>query len=168
MNKRFYTYTKRLLAASLFLCAGLLVAACSNDSDAESQLDRDIGVIEEFLAENNLTNSATQTEEGVFIVVTTPGTGVQAQNGDVLRVRYTGTFLDGTVFDSNVGRNAFEFTLGQGRVIQGWDIAFQQFSEGEEATIYIPSPLGYGRFRQGTIPPNSILVFDIELERVNP
>ena len=109
------------------------------------------------------------TENGVYYVITTPGKGVNAQTGQKVTVNYTGKLLDGTVFDSNTDpayrhKEPFTFELGTGKVIKGWDEGFQQLNKGAKATLYIPSGLAYGsQDRSPGIPPNSILVFDVEL-----
>ena len=73
--------------------------------------------------------------------------------------------LDGTTFDSSVERgDPFSFDLGQGQVIQGWDEGITYFNKRSKGTIYIPSSLGYGPSGAGgVIPPNAVLIFDIEL-----
>ena len=82
-----------------------------------------------------------------------------------MRVHYTGMLLDGTTFDSSVERGVpFDFNLGQGQVIKGWDEGIGYFNKGAKGTIYIPSSLGYGPSGAGgVIPPNAVLIFDIEL-----
>lgn len=112
--------------------------------------------------------NAIKSPEGIYYVITKPTNGEKAHNGDNITANYTGKFLDGKKFDSNVDSafhhvQAFSFPLGQGRVIKGWDIAFSILKKGEKATIYVPSALGYGERGQGSIPAYSTLVFDVEL-----
>lgn len=96
------------------------------------------------------------------------GTGVDAQNGDKLSVHYVGTLLDGTKFDSSIDRGtAFEFTLGSGQVIRGWDEAVLGMKVGGKRKLTIPPELAYGDTQVGEIPSNSTLVFEIELLSVN-
>jgi FKBP-type peptidyl-prolyl cis-trans isomerase len=73
--------------------------------------------------------------------------------------------MDGKVFDSslNPGRSPFDFKLGAGQVIKGWDEGIALFNAGGKGTLIIPSPLGYGSRAAGQIPANSILIFDIEV-----
>ncbi len=91
------------------------------------------------------------------------GTGLKAIPGDSIQVHYTGYLEDGTVFDSSVDRGTpFTFVVGEGRVIKGWDQAFLRMIEGSKMTLVIPPELGYGDRNMGKIPPNSILIFDVE------
>ena len=99
------------------------------------------------------------------IEITQEGSGAVAENGLSVSVHYTGKLTDGTKFDSSLDRGTpFSFTLGQGRVIKGWDQGVLGMKVGEKRTLTIPSELGYGSAGAGaSIPPNATLVFDIEL-----
>lgn len=86
--------------------------------------------------------------------------------GNKCVVHYTGRLLNGEVFDSSVERNVpFEFTLGAGEVIKGWDEGIAMLHKGEKAILIMPSDLGYGENGAGggSIPPFSPLVFEVEL-----
>ncbi len=93
------------------------------------------------------------------------GTGTAAAVNKKLSVNYTGWQLNGTEFDSSrrPGRTPFEFTLGQGEVIKGWDEGLATMKVGGRRQLIIPANLAYGSAGSGSIPPNSDLVFDVEL-----
>jgi FKBP-type peptidyl-prolyl cis-trans isomerase len=95
----------------------------------------------------------------------TPGAGPEATTGDTLVVHYTGTLADGNKFDSSRDRGKpFEVTLGQRRVIAGWEQGLAGMRAGETRRLTIPPELGYGaRGAGGVIPPNATLVFEVEL-----
>lgn len=99
---------------------------------------------------------------------TVVGTGAEATTGKTLTVHYVGTLADGTVFDSSRARNEpFQFTVGEGRVIQGWEQGLIGMKVGGKRRLVIPPELGYGaNGSQGIIPPNATLTFEIELLNV--
>jgi len=100
---------------------------------------------------------------GLYYIQTKKGNGNKPEAGMKVKVHYTGTLLDGTKFDSSVDRGEpFEFPLGQGRVIKGWDEGIANMKKGEKGVLIVPSDLAYGTGRQG-IPPYSTLVFEVEL-----
>merc|ERR1719353_1400869 len=91
------------------------------------------------------------------------------KKGDNLTMHYTGTLTDGTKFDSSVDRGQpFQFTIGVGQVIRGWDEGVIQMSLGEKAKLTITSDFGYGPSGAGgVIPPNADLIFEVELLKIN-
>ena len=92
------------------------------------------------------------------------GTGAEAVAGKTIKVHYTGRLLTGRKFDSSVDRNdPFRFRLGAGQVIKGWDLGFAGMKIGGKRQLTIAPELGYGAQDMGVIPPNSTLVFDVEL-----
>jgi len=97
-----------------------------------------------------------------------PGKGAAAKTGDTVRVHYTGTLLDGKKFDSSRDRNEpFEFTLGKGMVIKGWDEGIVGMKPGGKRKLTIPSDMAYGkRGSPPVIPPDATLIFDVELMEV--
>ncbi len=110
--------------------------------------------------------NALRTDSGLHYIVTKEGAGESTPNtGDSVTAHYTGTLLNGVKFDSSRDRGEpFEFRVGLGNVIKGWDEAFQDMKRGEQRTLIIPSKLGYGaRGAGGAIPPNATLLFDVEL-----
>jgi FKBP-type peptidyl-prolyl cis-trans isomerase len=97
------------------------------------------------------------------------GTGAEAANGKTVEVHYTGTLTNGTKFDSSHDHGQpLEFTLGGGQVIKGWDEGILGMKEGGRRKLTVPPAMGYGSQEApgGKIPPNSILIFDIELLKV--
>jgi len=105
------------------------------------------------------------TESGLQYVVTKAGAGAKVGKGKKIKAHYTGKLLDGTEFDSSVKREMpFEFVVGTGQVIKGWDEALSDMKKGEKRTLIIPSELAYGeRGSPPKIPPSSTLVFEVEL-----
>jgi FKBP-type peptidyl-prolyl cis-trans isomerase FkpA len=92
------------------------------------------------------------------------GTGQTAQNGNTVSVQYTGWLTNGTKFDSSIDRNQpFEFVLGAGDVIKGWDEGVAGMKVGGTRVLYVPPDLGYGVNGSGSIPPNATLVFEVIL-----
>ncbi|NCN58808.1 peptidylprolyl isomerase [Candidatus Roizmanbacteria bacterium CG22_combo_CG10-13_8_21_14_all_38_20] len=128
---------------------GLSVPQAISESQpvSTSPDDSNTAVVTELLAED--------------IVV---GSGAEATSGATISVHYTGRLLNGTKFDSSLDRGApFSFTLGVGQVIPGWDQGVQGMKVGGTRKLTIPSDLAYGETGQGPIPPNSPLLFEVEL-----
>jgi FKBP-type peptidyl-prolyl cis-trans isomerase FkpA len=108
---------------------------------------------------------STTTASGLIIEELKVGTGAEAAAGQHVSVHYTGWLTDGTKFDSSKDRgDPFEFPLGAGHVIRGWDEGVQGMKVGGSRKLTIPADLGYGaRGAGGVIPPNATLVFEVEL-----
>lgn len=147
--------------------------------EAIEQKEEDVAAIAQYLEENNI--EAQTTETGLSYVITEEGEGEKATNGSLVRVNYIGNVLNGPYFDTNIEEMAkekgmhaegreyqpFEFRLGTGGVIKGWDEGIALLNKGAKATLYIPSGMAYGpRQRSATILANSILVFDVELVEI--
>jgi FKBP-type peptidyl-prolyl cis-trans isomerase len=104
------------------------------------------------------------TGSGLKYVDEVVGTGESPSPGKMVTVHYTGWLEDGTKFDSSVDRGSpFEFPIGTGRVIKGWDEGVMTMKFGGKRKLIIPPNLGYGAIPQGPIPANSTLIFEVEL-----
>ncbi|RLD26204.1 MAG: peptidylprolyl isomerase [Bacteroidetes bacterium] len=133
----------------------LLFACKKDDVDALNQEE-----IEKFIGEHNL--PAKSTGSGLYYVIDEEGTGDRPKSNSDVKVRYNGYFTDGKLFDQST--TGITFNL-QG-VIDGWTEGIPLFKEGGKGMLLIPSKLGYGDRSVGSIPPNSVLIFDIELMEV--
>src|SRR5690606_27214675 len=109
------------------------------------------------------------TESGLKYIVIDEGNGAKAENGKAVEVHYTGYLTDGKVFDSSRDRGEpIEFVLGKGQVIKGWEEGIALMSIGDKFKLIIPPALGYGERGAGNvIPPNTTLIFDVELMSVS-
>ena len=98
------------------------------------------------------------------------GSGPSPKNGDTVTVHYTGFLTNGKKFDSSLDRNqSFPFVLGAGQVIQGWDLGLAKMKVGDKVKLTIPPELAYGQDGYpGVIPPNSTLIFEVELLAIKP
>lgn len=116
------------------------------------------------LPQDSLSKSAPAVEAPLQIIDLKAGAGKEAKEGNRVKVNYLGTLSDGTKFDSSYDHGApFEFTLGAGVVIPGWDKGLLDMKIGGKRKLIIPPSLAYGSSSQGPIPPNSTLIFEIEL-----
>jgi FKBP-type peptidyl-prolyl cis-trans isomerase FkpA len=116
---------------------------------------------------NNLLDANNQPKDKVMTEDIKVGTGEAAKTGDAVTVHYTGTLTDGKKFDSSRDRKApFTFTLGEGKVIKGWEQGILGMKVGGERKLTIPASLGYGASGYGPIPGNATLIFDVELLKI--
>jgi FKBP-type peptidyl-prolyl cis-trans isomerase len=139
------------------LCFCAFVSCNKEDKAAELKAAEKIE-IEAYVANNNLIGQFNASD--LWYSVETQGGGVQAYSGATVTVVYTGYLMNGTEFDASTVQGAM-FSLNN--VIQGWQMGIPKFKEGGKGKLIIPSALGYGDKATGSIPENSILVFDIEL-----
>ncbi len=140
----------------LFLIVFLLPSCAKRK--AEKQAEEDDQILQEYISANNLT--ATKTESGLYIVINDPGTGAPCTGFSDVTVAYAGYFTNGSVFDQS---DAQGITLNLANVIPGWHEGIPHFKEGGSGKLLIPSALGYGPNGTAGIPPNSVLIFDVEL-----
>ncbi|HET8861384.1 FKBP-type peptidyl-prolyl cis-trans isomerase [Marivirga sp.] len=163
-----------------------LFSSCEDECEnlrgecSDEQLNKDITEIEKYLEDNNLTAEKLNAYE-LYYIIHEEGTGPNAENRQEVSVNYTGRFLNGDVFDTSIEAVAkeegtfsetrtyepFTFTLGIDGVIAGWEIGLKLLNEGSKATFILPSYLAYGFRGTPTIPPNTVLLFEVELISIN-
>lgn len=141
-----------LVLVSAFLSVWLC-SAC----ERETATEKEYRLLQEYLIEHSI--DVQPTYSGLYYIELREGIGADAKGGDVVRVKYKGTFLDGSVFDSGT----FTFTIGYGEVIRGWDEGINYMKEGGKALLIVPSALAYGAAGRGNIPGYSTLIFEVEL-----
>jgi len=145
---------RNLFVFAIFGC--LLFMSCTKQLSEEEQLQEDIGIIEKYLSDNDLV--AERSESGLHYIVNNSGNGEQVFSTSTVTVRYKGYFVDGQVFDES---EAFTTKLSQ--VIQGWTEGIPKFRNGGEGVLLIPSRLGYGPNGGGSIPGNTVILFDVKV-----
>lgn len=152
----------------VLLAAVFLMAACGDD-DPDPADDGGNGSGGETAVEGECFTDPQTTDSGLVIEDLECGTGAEAAAGDSVSVHYVGTLEDGTKFDSSRDRNQpFDFNLGAGLVIQGWDEGVVGMKVGGTRKLTIPPDLGYGEAGAGgVIPPDATLIFEIELLEVS-
>jgi len=162
----------------IILTSITILYGCNNDIDLspEKPLLADIDIIDQYIADNGLT--AVVDPSGLRIIFNETFGDTKPNPGQLVTVDYVGFLLNGTVFDTSTEQVAidngifsnsriyepFEFKVGTGLVIQGWDIGIPLMGIGDKATLLIPSGLAYGPFGSGSlIGPNTVIAFDVEL-----
>ncbi len=152
---------RRVVALPL-LAAAALLSACGTDSTAPNIPSNP--AVETYVASLGVNIAAmTKKSDNLYVQDLVVGAGAEAIAGREIRVTYTGWLINGSRFDTNVGRNAFSFTLGVGQVIPGWDQGVAGMKVGGKRKLVIGSELGYRNQGQGPIPANATLIFDVEL-----
>lgn len=141
----------------LLLCLLILFFACKK-KDKRSQAEKDEATITKYISDNSL--NATATGSGLYYVISKQGTGINPNASSVVTVKYDGLLTNGNFFDSSPPTGA---SLSMANVIKGWQEGLPYFKKGGKGTLLIPSALGYGSQAVGNIPPNSVLIFNIEL-----
>lgn len=120
-----------------------------------------------FLVENAKKSGVVTTASGLQYEVLEQGTGAKPKASDEVKVHYEGKLINGTVFDSSLARGE-PLAFGLSQVIPGWTEGLQLMQEGGKYRFFIPSDLAYGSQNMGSIPPNSTLIFEVTLIKVNP
>jgi peptidylprolyl isomerase len=142
-------------------------AGVISESKSIAQVDRAASTPSNLIAMDSNEKQIT-TASGLKYVEIAEGTGATPTKGQTISVHYTGTLENGTKFDSSRDRNQpFEFQVGTGQVIKGWDEGLMAMKVGDRRKLIIPAELGYGaRGAGGVIPPNATLIFDVELLKI--
>ena len=173
MKKFFAMAMVAMLIAGMAGCGGNESTTEANTENTEktapdtvNQIKDNLTLGREFLEENAKKDSVKVTESGLQYMVLKEGKGAKPGATDTVTVHYTGTLIDGKVFDSSVERGE-PATFPLNRVIPGWTEGLQLMSEGSKYRLFIPSELAYGERGAGDdILPNSTLIFDVELIKV--
>ena len=156
---------KRLLkVSSLLVVMIMLLFAVSCDEKDNTNYEQ--LKINKFLQEWEITTQPTAS--GLYYIELEPGSGLAPRLGDTAVVNYKGMFLDGRVFDYQLGNNTFEVVLGVTGVIEGWHEGLSYMQKGAKAWLLIPSKLGYGSYGSGSIPGNTPLLFEIKMVNIKP
>lgn len=134
--------------------------------EAQKKIDEE--TIRKYFRANNVdTTKVVRLNSGLYILTKKAGEGDVIKAGQYAEVNYIGRNVSNDVFDSSFrSGKPFSVLVGAGQVIKGWDEGLQQMRKGEEANLYIPSYLGYGMYGSGSIPPNSVLIFEIDVLQV--
>jgi peptidylprolyl isomerase/FKBP-type peptidyl-prolyl cis-trans isomerase FklB len=153
-----------LRRAFLIAAASTLALAACSQKPQQSDAKKNEAEGEAFLKKNAMEPGVMTTASGLQykIVRQGPAGGVHPTPRDEVKVHYEGTLLDGTVFDSSY-RTGMPVVFTLGNLIPGWIEGIQLMKPGDEFMLYVPAKLGYGDGGGGPIPPNSTLVFKIEL-----
>lgn len=137
----------------LLLFGALVFPGCKNTQ--QSQKEKDVQAIKNYLKEHNL--QAKSTESGLYYIIEKQGTGSFPKDSSIVTVNYTGKLLNGKVFDQGLE------TFPLKNLIDGWKEGLKLFKPGGKGTLFIPSALAYGDKKVASIPPNSVLIFEVEL-----
>ena len=154
---------RRTITGIAFILLIVVLASCKKDNPYEEELES----IRNYLKSNGI--EAEPTESGLYVIELIEGTGDKPLIGDTVEVWYTGRFLNGNIFDSNISSgNVFTFPVGGGYVIEGWDEGITHIKEGGKSLMIIPSALAYGTIGTYGIPGYTPLVFEVKLDKIYP
>jgi FKBP-type peptidyl-prolyl cis-trans isomerase FkpA len=145
----------------LMLLLLVLSTACKKKFDAEEQAQIDEDIIVQYIADKSL--DATPTGSGLYYTIDSLGSTVYPDINSTVRVAYKGYFTDGDVFDQS---SASGVTFPLANVIKGWQEGIPLYKVDGGGKLLIPSALGYGNSGTGSIPANSVLIFDVHLIEV--
>ena len=158
---------KKISKSVLFFLTISIVVLLVSCDPAKKYEKAEKDAINNYLNANSTSNFEQQ-QSGLYYLEVVAGTGRQPVALDTVYVVYTGKFLNGNVFDTNVGGNQLFFPIGQGEMLTGFEEGIMLMKEGGKATILVPSSLAYGTQGFYTIPGYTALLYDIELVKVAP
>ena len=177
LKNRFFKSTG-LLQCLLLTITIISLASCAKEDDrfyfdAEAQKLKDEETIRKYFRDNNVdTTAVVRSNSGLYYLEVIKGEGAPIAFNDSISVHYVGKYTDNYIFDSSYNRGKlYNFrvkpgTLTEAGVIEGWVEGLQKMREGGEGLLFIPSHLAYGPYpSRGGIPPNAVLVFDIEVKK---
>lgn len=132
----------------------------------EEQFLQDKKLIQEYIVSKKM--KAERTQKGMSYVITKKGKGTMPKDGSKITVTYEGSLLNGDIFDTTEDKSNFTFTMGEGKVIEGWEDGLKFFNKGSEGYLLIPSKMGYGATpleeeNKTLIPAHSVLIFKIQI-----
>ena len=147
----------------IILFFSIILISCDKTVDWDEQMEIDRKIIEEYVADNNIPGFFTDDEQNIYVSIEKEGTGDETPTpASTVEIIYKGYMLDGTVFDTSDG---FPVSFPVWQLIQGWQVGLGYFKRGSEGKLIIPSRLAYSTrgTPNGSIPPNTVIAFDIEL-----
>ena len=172
MDKK-YLFVTAFLVILIIVGGAIVISSKKSASNQPLATNTPTATIEETTEPAATGSASPTTMQGDKLIIQdeTVGTGAEAVTGKSVTVNYTGTLIDGTVFDSSTDSKfghvqPFTFNLGAGEVIQGWDQGVAGMKVGGKRKLTIPPSLGYGSQDTGSIPANSTLIFEVELLKV--
>lgn len=171
-----HTLTRRIFKSNNLLQSLLLIfavaslASCAADKndpfyfDVEAQKVRDEAAIRQYFRDNNIDTLAVErSESGLYYLNVIEGEGAKIEAGDSVSVHYVGKYLSNIIFDSSYSRaKLLNFVVEKNAVIDGMVEGIQKMNVGGEAILFIPSHLAYGPFGGGSVPGNTVLIFNLE------
>ena len=168
MKNIFVTTLLRFSLLTAVGATGLLSTACKKDEESTPPQDYtaiDDAIITKYIADNSITTAQKQPSGLYYVPMVTNANAERAVAGKTVTVVSTGRYVDGRVFDSSP-LSGYQFILGNGYVIKGWDEGIALMHKGDKATLLIPSALAYGSSGKSPIPPNTVLRFEVELKNI--
>ncbi|MFD1184740.1 FKBP-type peptidyl-prolyl cis-trans isomerase [Pontibacter rugosus] len=154
-----------LVGALLLFVLTFSFSACEDKLTIDNRRGENDKQIQDYLRANNIDPATlVNTKSGLYYQKLEEGTGAKVYAGDNVSVHYKGTLLNGTEFDTSYDDNKpLELKVGVGQVIRGWDEGLQLMKEGEKGRLFVPAYLAYEGQNRGTIPPYSVLVFEMHI-----